>query len=173
MLISDIPTRPNGGTIYASWFNDLRDSIIGSFGNGALLTIGANYTLASNDSVIELNSSLSTIDITVPTALPENKGKTFLFICSDITNTIRLLPTACNINGKTSFYFSQKYQGILIKSSGTEWLICSSTDSYLPIKYHGQPNDNDSFRLGDIGGDFVIQQRKAGIWEELINFGRR
>ena len=176
MLIGSIPTRYNSETIYASWFNDLKNAIIDSYGDGALITKTANYSALSTDSCIEIDASTSSVDIEIAEAVAGNKGKTYCILTKDITNNAQIVPITGSINGDGAFVFLAARQAVVIKSNGVEWVIVSNTHPIVLIDcfltspevtdwlYIGDKVVNGSRRIGLVGTDLVTQERVLGVW---------
>jgi hypothetical protein len=95
----------------------------------SILSISSNHVLTDNDNVniIEINSSGSTISLTLPSAA-NNKGRNILAKVVTHSNLVTITGT---IDNETNFYMNNIKDFINVYSNGTEWKKIDSKASYV------------------------------------------
>lgn len=58
-------------------------------------------------------------------------------------------------------------EGVTVGTPATQDIILSD----IQFAYWGDPSTNGTFRFGKVSGSFVLQQRVAGTWTDIQNFG--
>jgi hypothetical protein len=88
-------------------------------GKKSILSISSDHILTDNDNIniVEINSSGSTVSLTLPSAV-NNKGRNILAKVVTHSNLVTITGT---IDGETNFYMNNAKDFINIYSNGTEW----------------------------------------------------
>lgn len=88
-------------------------------GKKSILSISSNHILTDNDNIniVEINSSGSTVSLTLPSAA-NNKGRNILAKVVSHSNLVTITGT---IDGETNFYMNNAKDFISVYSNGTEW----------------------------------------------------
>jgi hypothetical protein len=88
-------------------------------GKKSILSISSDHILTDNDNIniIEINSSGSTVSLTLPSAA-NNKGRNILAKVVTHSNLVTITGT---IDGETNFYMNNVKDFISVYSNGTEW----------------------------------------------------
>jgi hypothetical protein len=88
-------------------------------GKKSILSISSDHILTDNDNIniVEINSSGSTVSLTLPSAA-NNKGRNILAKVVTHSNLVTITGT---IDGETNFYMNNVKDFIGVYSNGTEW----------------------------------------------------
>lgn len=114
----DIPTRSNGQTILASWFNTIRSYLIQH--SLEIETKVADYAFTGDVNTVLADSNAVPVTITLPDATL-NKGRKFRIIVKDITNGVNVDSSGGNILGSATYTFKMNYESITFFSDEVNW----------------------------------------------------
>lgn len=99
-------------------------NVINNTDNKNILTVTADKTLSSYDSLVVCNS-VTDITLTLPSIVA---GKRCRYYIKNInTGKITITPTGVNIDGKSSIKISNNYDSVIIENNDTMWVSFSSS----------------------------------------------
>lgn len=126
-MSTSIPSRSNGQTIDASWFNTLKTSVEELRILPSAVTSDATLSASYNFALID--ASGGAVEITLPSAVG-NEGRFYFLLAADLTNAITVTPDGTEtINGAASYSFNAEMDCIRLDSDGANWFISSQSGS--------------------------------------------
>jgi hypothetical protein len=129
-LIKPAVNDPADQDLWGGYLNenfDTLDGLLKTASDTTVLTKTSNYTVTSSDrnSLIEVNATTGSLEITLPSAATLENG----FVVSikkidSTTNTVTIDPVGSEtIDGQTTVVLANQYDTINLVSNGVNWLI--------------------------------------------------
>jgi hypothetical protein len=115
------------------------NNVIPVVSQSRIKTIDNDYTLSLEDHVVLVDGADNTVNVTLPVAT--NKGKTYVIKALNITETITIVPNGSDeIEGQSSFVFSETNQAIALISDGNKWYISNNVVFDKVVSFTGGTN---------------------------------
>jgi hypothetical protein len=167
-----LPTRSNGETITAAFFNDIKTEIESLGGTFSITTKTGDYTATANENAIFVDATSGPVTITLP-AISGNDGRRYWIKKIDVSaNAVTIDGDASEtIDGATTYTLSNQYDWVSIIVNGTEWSIVSYTSVANAVTTDGtQTLTNKTIDVdNNTVSNIEVDNLKAGVLDTDIS----